>query len=213
MRVSAISAILVLLGLGTAAQAQTTASPEGGFRIALSIGTSSYTGAAGSVETVRDLVFVPYRPTLYGVQVGLGRRVRIELGAQYGEPGLAIRGDPDLEPADGFLVVAQNVYTLVTVQGGASVRLLQLRGGPVLRGAGAIGLEHWSSSQFRTRTLLAGQASLRLEIALTGRLDARIEAGLGVSGSPFHAEELPEGFEPRNAVRRMLSAGLSWKVW
>ena len=208
-----VFAFLPLFLLGTAtARGQAAAAPGAGFRIGLSIGTSTFTGAAGSVEPDQDLVFVPYRPTLYGIQAGFGRRVRIELGAQYGQPGLAIRGDPDLEPAEGFLVVAQSVYTLVSLHGGASIRLLRLRGGPVIRGASAIGVERWTSSEYRARTLIAMQGSLLVEIGLTGGLDARIDAGLGVSGSPFHAAELPEGFTPKAAVRRNLSVSVAWKL-
>ena len=178
----------------------------------LSIGTSTFSGAAGSVEPGQNLVFVPYRPTLYGVHAGFGRRLRIEIGARYGEPGLAIRGDPDLEPAEGFLVVAQNVYKLVELSGSVSIPLVRLRGGPTLRGVAGLSAERWSSSEFQTRNLIGALAGFRLDIGLTRMLDARVDAGLGVSPSPFRSEELPEGFAPRTALRRTLAVGLSWRL-
>ena len=180
--------------------------------LGLSVGTSTFTGATGSVTPGQDLVFVPYRPTLYGIHASAGRTLRIEIGAQYGEPGLAIRGDPELAQGEDFLVVAENAFKVTALSGSVSVPLLRLRGGPVLRGGAGAFVEHWSSPDAEGRNLLGGLAGLSLEIGLTRAFDARIDAGLGLSGSPFRRSDLPDDFTPKTTLRRNLSVGVRVKL-
>ena len=158
--------------------------------------------------------FVPYRPTSFGLLVGWGREgVRLEGSARYGEPGLALRGVPlaDAAQSPGVLIVSENAFRLASFTGGASLGLLRLRGGPMIRAGAALVLERWSSPGGAPRTLAGAQGSLAMEAALTGALSVRADAELGFTpASPFRAGDLPEGFTPRSTWRRSLAVAVVW---
>jgi hypothetical protein len=186
----------------------------GQLSVGLSVGTASFSGAArdGSSEEVR---FLPYRPTSFGVLVAWGREgLRLEGSARYGEPGLALRGAPLGDAAEspgGVLIVSENAFRLASFTAGASLPVLRLRGGPVLRAGAAPVLERWSSPGSAGRTVAGVQGGLALEVALTGALAARADAELGFTpASPFRASDLPEGFTPRSTWRRSLAVVVVW---
>lgn len=187
----------------------------GQLSVGLSVGTASFSGASrddGSSEEVR---FVPYRPTSFGLLVGWGREgVRLEGSARYGEPGLALRGVPLADAAQspgGVLIVSENAFRLASFTGGASLRLLRLRGGPVIRAGAALIMERWSSPGGAPRTVAGAQGSLAVEAALTSALAIRADAELGFTpASPFGAGDLPEGFTPRSTWRRSLAMAVLW---
>lgn len=187
----------------------------GQLSVGLSVGTASFSGASRADGSSEEVRFLPYRPTSFGLLVGWGREaVRLEGSARYGEPGLALRGVPltDAEvPPAGVLIVSENAFRLASFTGGASLRLVRLRGGPVIRAGTALLLERWSSPGSAARTVAGAQVGLAMEVALTGGLSARADAELGFTpGSPFRAGDLPEGFTPRSTWRRSLAVAVVW---
>jgi hypothetical protein len=187
----------------------------GQLSVGLSVGTASFSGASRDDGHSEEVRFLPYRPTSLGLLVGWGREgVRLEGSARYGEPGLALRGVPltDAEAPPGeVLIVSENAFRLAGFTGGGSLRLLRLRGGPVIRAGAALLLERWSSPGSAARTVAGAQGGLAMEAALTGALSVRAEAELGFTpASPFRAGDLPEGFTPRSTWRRSLAVALVW---
>ncbi|HEY9518113.1 MAG TPA: hypothetical protein VIQ98_02600 [Gemmatimonadales bacterium] len=187
----------------------------GQLSLGISVGTSSFSGAARAAPSAGEVRFLPYRPTSVGVLVGWGRQeVRLEGSARYGEPGLALRGVPLAEEdtsSPGVLIVSENAFRLVSFTGGVSLRLLRLRGGPVVRAGTGLVLEHWASPGSAARTVAGVQGGLAIEVALTGALAARADAELGFTpASPFRASDLPEGFTPRSTWRRSLAVAAVW---
>ena len=187
----------------------------GQLSVGLSLGTSSFSGAARGDNNPEEVRFLPWRPTNLGLLLGFGREsFRLEGSARYGEPGLALRGAPLGGPGEapgGVLIVTEHAFRVATFSGGASLRVLRLRGGPVLRAAGALLLERWTSPGSAARTVAGVQGGLALEAALTGALTARAEAELGFTpASPFRASDLPEGFSPRSTWRRSLAVAVLW---
>jgi len=181
----------------------------------LSIGASSYSSAARGSSDAEEVQFLPYRPTSFGLLLGWGREsFRLEGSARYGEPGLALRGvpfDTAGESPGGVLIVSENAFRVASFAGGASLRLLRLREGPVLRAAVALTLERWSSPGSAARTVAGVQGGLALEFALSPSLSARAEGELGFTpASPFRPGDLPDGVTTRSTWRRSLAAALVW---
>jgi hypothetical protein len=212
---------LVLLGhlvVATIAGAQAIPpAHDGAWRVSLTIGTSTFSGAATSTdESTGNLVFRPYRPTMLGVGLTYGReRARFGLFAKYGQPGLGFRGVPGGGEASaaGLLIVVENAFHLASITASAGTRVARLRGGPVLRSSLGLTVEHWSAPGTPVRALMGPQAGLALEFTLTGSLFANIDGELGFTpGSPFQVEDLPDGFRLRSTWRRTLQAGLSLKL-
>lgn len=197
-------AVLVLAELGNAQ----TSPPERKWGIGLSMGTSTFNGAAqGTVDEAGDLVFIPYRPTMLGLTIARGAsKWRAAISARYGEPGIAARGVPDEDAQQGVLIVLESVYKLAAFEGQLSTHLLRLRGGPSLRAVAGAEAERWSAPGTPVKWLFAPLAGLSVETRLTGRLAASIDGEVGYSSaSPFHQNDLPEGFTPRSTWRRSLS--------
>ncbi len=216
MRVLLRSVLLVPLVMTTPAGAQATPPNRGGaWRVGLTLGTSTFNGAAaGTDESGASLVFRPYRPTMGGVSLTYGReRIRVGVSAKYGQPGLGFRGVPNGGDVTSVLIVAESAFNLLSFTASVGTRIARLRGGPALRSSLGLTLERWSAPGTPNRTLLGPQAGLALEFALTGALMASIDGELGYTpGSPFQVEDLPEGFRLRSTWRRTLQAGLSYRL-
>lgn len=211
---------IVLACLVAAAPLEAQAAPPGrggAWRLGLTVGTSTFNGAAVTTdESGANLVFRPYRPTMFGLHLTRGReRTRLGLSVKYGQPGLGFRGQPDAADgnATGVLIVAEDAFNLASVSASVGTRIATLRGGPSLRSSLGISIEHWSAPGTPSRTLLGPLAGLALEFALSGSLFAHLDGELGFTpGSPFHVEDLPEGFRLRSTWRRTLQAGLSLRL-
>lgn len=191
-------------------------SRAGKLSFGISIGTSTFSSAAqGTGDDGGTLRFTPYRPTMLGARAGYDAgALRLEASAATGEPGLAVRGADltDEFDSNGVLIVVENAYRIRALAAGASVFLVRLRGGPVLRGIAAATMERWTSPETPPRTVAGGEAGLGMEVALTGSLFARAEAMLGVTpASPFREEDLPGGFRQRTTWRRSLGVGVNWR--
>ena len=206
---------LLSLGILTPVAAQTPDTHrQSKFSLGISLGTSAFSGAARSDgDGDEHLLFVPYRPTMFGLRIGYGREaLRLEATAGIGEPGLAIRGGelPDLEH-EAVLIVIENAFRVRAISAGGSARLWRLRGGPVLRASASALIERWTSPESPARTVAGGQAGLAMEVAFTRSLSARAEGTLGFTpASPFRQEDLPEGFRQSRTWRRSLGVGVSW---
>jgi hypothetical protein len=207
--------VLLTAAAASAAAAQSTPSrTASAWRIGLSIGTSTFNGAArGAGDTGEELVFVPYRPTMTGVELARGGTgPRLLVSVKYGEPGLGFRGVPeDAEgsPTQGLLIIAEHAFKLTSFTASASIPMARLRGGPILRSSIGLTLERWTAPGTPARTVMGPEAAVALEVALTGGLNATINGALGFTPkSPFRLEDLPEGFSPRSTWRRSLEVGL-----
>lgn len=208
-----IGLILLQLLLGAVLSAQSRPAREHRWGIGITIGTSTFNGAArGTGETGEKLVFVPYRPTNLGVQVSRGRDLHAALSFRYGEPGIGFRGTPNDgsgQPTQGVLIVIEHAYREYSAGGSLSKRLFRLRGGPSLRGSAGATVERWSAPGTPERWIAGPFAGLSMETELSGRFSASIDGELGyTSGSPFQAGDLPEGFELRSTWRRTLGVTL-----
>lgn len=216
-RRSPVLAWIACLSLGTvSAAAQTPGAPrEGKLALGASLGTSVFSGAArGTGDGGEQLLFIPYRPTMYGIKVAYGRNaLRFEATVRAGAAGLAVRG-AELSDVEGesLLIVIENAFRVRAISAGASARLGRLRDGPALRASAAILVERWTSPDMPARTVPGAQAGLGLEVALSGRLSAEAEALLGLTpASPFRTEDLPDGFRQSRTWRRSLGVGVSWR--
>lgn len=207
----------LLLGwiiIAAPAAGQTAPERGGAWRVGISVGTSTFNGAAaGTDESGADLVFRPHRPTMVGLGVSHGRdRVRWGFSAKYGQPGLGFKGVGD-EGSSSVLIVAENAFHLASFTAQVGTRLLRLRGGPVLRSSLGVTVERWMASGTPSRTRVGPQGGLALEFALTSALFASIEGELGFTpGSPFLEGDLPEGFRLRSTWRRTLGAGVGLRL-
>jgi len=203
-------------GILTPAAAQTPGTPrQGKLSLGISIGTSAFSGAArGTGDGGEQLLFIPYRPTMFGLGIGYGAdALRLEATARVGEPGLAVRGAdlPDVGD-EGLLIVIENAFRVLAFTGGASSRLGRLRGGPAFRASVAALVEQWTSPDTPARTVVGGEVGLTMEVTLTGSLAARAEGTLGFTpASPFRSEDLPEGFRQSRTWRRSLGVGVNWR--
>jgi hypothetical protein len=186
--------------------------------VGISVGTVTFNGAtAHTGSNGEDLVFVPYRPTMFGVGISYGKPSAIlALAAQYGEPGIGFRGVPsttDGDPSQGYLLVAENAFKLASFSASVVTHLARLSGGPALRPSLGVVLERWTAPGTPVRTLLGAQAGFALDMAIGGAFVAAVEGMLGFTpGSPFLPGDLPEGFRPRSTWRRSLAAVLRLRL-
>jgi hypothetical protein len=217
-RRSPILAWIACLSLGTVSAAgQAPGAPQRGkISFGAWIGTSVFSGAArGTGDGGEQLLFIPYRPTMYGMSVAYGRTaLRFEATVRAGSAGLAVRGG-ELSDVDqnSLLIVIENALRVRAISAGASARLGRLRDGPALRASAAVLVERWTSPDGPARTVPGAQAGLGLEVALSSRLSAEAEALLGLTpASPFRAEDLPDGFRQSRTWRRSLGVGVRWRL-
>ena len=215
-RRSPVLAWIACLSLGAVSgAAQTAGAPrEGKLAFGASLGTSVFSGAArGTGDGGEPLLFIPYRPTMYGVRVAYGRdALRFEATVRAGAAGLAVRGDERSEmDEERLLIVIENAFRVRAISAGASARLGRLRDGPALRTSAAVLVERWTSPDTPARTVAGAQTGLVLEVALSRRLSAEAEALLGFTpASPFRAEDLPGGFRQSRTWRRSVGVGVRW---
>ncbi len=199
----------------TAAGAQ----PErGSLRMGFGIGTMAFGGAAEPIEDRGDnLRAMPFRPTMWGITISYGSAgMRVGLAAAYGQPGMAVRGNPPGTPdaaGDGLLIVADNAFRLTAFSATISTRLKHFSAGPSLRPSLGLLLERWASPGTPTQTLLGAGAGLLLEIPLTRSLSGTVLGEAGYTpGSPFRMTSLPDGFRSRSTWRRAISGGVMLKL-
>ena len=209
---------IACLSLGiVSATAQTPGAPrDGKLALGASLGTSVFSGAARGIgDGGEQLLFIPYRPTMYGLRVAYGANgLRFDAAVRAGAAGLAVRGGERFEGDDrSLLIVIENAFRVRAISAGASARLARLRDGPALRASAAVLVERWTSPDTPARTVRGAQAGLGLEVALSSHLSADAEALLGFTpASPFRAEDLPDGFRQSRTWRRSLGVGVSWKL-
>ena len=207
---------LLCWAMASPGSAQTSVALRGQWALGISIGVSSFSGVTeGTGPQGEPVGFTPYRPTMWGLTLSRGKdRIRVGVGARYGQAGLGIRGEPAAGEgsASGVLVIAENAYHLTAFTGALSTRLLRLRGGPALRPSLALNVERWTAPGTPVRTIAGGQAGLALEVVLTRELVGTLEGEVGFTpASPFHGEDLPEGYRARSAWRRTLAGGVYWR--
>jgi hypothetical protein len=123
--------------------------------------------------------------------------------------GLRLRGAPDPDNEAGVVILSEDVFRLTTMALAGSAPVARLRGGPVLRLGGGVGLEWWAAENTPTRRILMVEGIACLEAAIAGPLVAQLAAGLGYSpASPFRTTDLPEEFSARAMWRKEITVGI-----
>ena len=187
---------------------------EGRWSVGFTFGDVRYRG--GTKETPTEdgvLRFTPYRPAPVGLRGEFGGTgLRVGIGIEYAEPGLAGIGSPEPgQPATGTIVV-EHLLKTYTITPTVSVGVTRFKGGGRLRaGLGAL-LERWElpGEPSRHRAGLVGL--LTLELALFGSWSGSATASYGVTPtSPLTAEDLPDRYEPAALWRRGLTGGVSYR--
>jgi hypothetical protein len=202
MRVS-----LLLLGLtGSLLATLVAVSPAAGqWTAGFDIGADRFWG--GSVETSGEhRSFRPYRPTVFGIGVELkGHSLGWGLQARYTEAALGLEGPGAVAALEGvFTVVAlapEVAYRLTTL---GPVSELRLHAGPLF--------EIWDIIDEDTKTRVGAQTAVSLDIPLGGRFAGSVLVGVAVTASPFEADQLGDGFEPRPLWRRRFAVGLHCRL-
>jgi hypothetical protein len=188
--------------LALLAVALTAAAPSGAaaqWAVTAGIGAARFWGGSREVEGER--AFRPYRPTYF--RVGLERTARVGLAvrAYYADAGLALEGSE-------AVVVVKNALSVFGVEAGVVAGVAHL--GPSARLVVRAGpfLESWSLSGESSHTRAGAVGSLGVEVGLGRRWSGVLEAGVGVSASPFSQGDLDTGFEPRPLWRRVVQGSL-----
>ncbi len=172
--------------------------------IGMSVGAARFSGGAEEPATGRSLL--PYRPTTF--EAGISRvRGRFGLGLRihYASSSLAFEG----KEAVAALKDIMEVYGLAPE---LSVRLSGLGPQAVLRAYAGPVFEIWKLDENTSHSRLGAAAALGLEVPFGGRWTGAARVGGAVMRSPFDAEDLIVGLEPRTLWRRELSAGLNYRM-
>jgi hypothetical protein len=170
----------------------------------MSVGAARFSGGAEEPATGRSLL--PYRPTTF--EAGISRvRGRFGLGLRihYASSSLAFEG----KEAVAALKDIMEVYGLAPE---LSVRLSGLGPQAVLRAYAGPVFEIWKLDENTSHSRLGAAAALGLEVPFGGRWTGAARIGGAVMRSPFDAEDLIVGLEPRTLWRREMSAGLTYRM-
>ena len=175
--------------------------------LGLGVGIARYFGATGpAADSVEGSVH-PYRPTTLSLTVGRewgAGATRLDLGLEYGEPGIAA------EIPDGALIETTAAhYEALSPE--LSIRLARVGDGGSLRAGVGADLVFWHLTDFDSRMLPGGHASVVYEWPVGGPFTGSIRAGLSLFPSLVTADELPSDFERRMMVRPSIAIGLRYR--
>ena len=182
--------------------------------IGLTLGDIRYHGGTREAPLEEGVIrFTPYRPTPIGIRAELGGSgLRIGIGVEYAEPGLAGSGAPEAGGPAAGTIVLERLLTTYTVTPAISIGLGRLKGGGQLRSGAGILLERWElpGAPGRNRVGMAG--TLALELGLFGSWVGSLTASYGVTpASPLTPDDLPERYEPAALWRRGLTGAVAYR--
>ena len=192
MRAFALSSLLALTPALLSAQ----------WSVGLGFGIARYYGGAAPVGDSVEGSVHPYRPTTLDLTVGRDwGAIRVDLGLEYGEPGLAAE-----VPDGAFIETTAAHYAAVAPE--LSFRLGGVGAGGALRVGAGPEFVLWNVSGFDPRILPGGHAAVAYEWPVAGSFVGSIRAGLSLSPSVFRDADLPSDFERRMMVRPSITIGL-----
>lgn len=172
----------------------------------LSAGVRSPRYSGGAVEPASGRSLGPYRPTMWEVGVDRAlRRVSLGLRLRYAPSSLALEGEE-------AVAVVKDAMSVYGVDAEVSIRVGALGPGATLRLFAGPVLDIWKLPDIGTRLRPGASVSVGLEASLGGRWSAVARAGGAVTGSPFDAEDLDQGLEPRALWRREVSGVLRYRL-
>lgn len=149
--------------------------------------------------------FVPYRPTTFVLDLQRqAGRVAVGLRLGYFSASLALEG------ADG-LSAAKEVFTVYNASPELTYRFASALANQLMVHAGPV-IEMWSIADAGSEIRVGGQVGLSLGIPLGARLMGSGRASLGIIPSPFASGQVDESFDRRPLWRRLVSAGLSYRL-
>jgi hypothetical protein len=198
---------------GTSAQSP---EPVNGRRwsIGLSIGDIHYRGGTKETPTEDGVIrFTPYRPSPVGLRAEFGGAgLRVGIGIEYAEPGLAGTGAPEPgQPATGTIVL-ERLLTTYTITPTFSFRLADLKGGGMIRPGLGVLLERWDLPGEPSRNRVGVLGLLTLELGLFGNWTGSATGSYGVTpSSPLTLLDLPDRYEPAALWRRGLTGAVSYR--
>jgi len=181
-------------------------SHEAAAQWAASVDVSAARFWGGSREVDGDRSFRPYRPTIVGL--GLERQghgITVAVRGYYASASLGLEGTDGVAAVKNALDlhgVSMELSRAVTTLGESAP--LVIYGGPVI--------EVWDLADQSSRTRVGLTGSIGLQVALGERFSGVIKAGAAVTASPFSANDLDQGFEPRALWRRELSGRLRYRL-
>jgi hypothetical protein len=209
-----IIACFMVMPVGRAlAQAPRPAEP-GRWSIGLTVGDIRYHGGTREAPLEDGVIrFTPYRPSPLGLRGEFGGvGLRIGIGIEYAEPGLAGSGAPEQgEPASGTIVL-ERLLTTYTLTPSISFGLARLKGGGVLRPGFGLMLERWELPGEPARNRVGVLGTLTLELALFGSWVGSLTGSYGVTpSSPLTSDDLPDRYEPAALWRRGLTGAMAYR--
>jgi hypothetical protein len=172
----------------------------------LSAGVRSPRYAGGAVEPASGRSLGPYRPTMW--EVGVDRasgRMSLGLRFRYAPSSLALEGEE-------AVAVVKDAMSVYGVDAEVSFRVAALGPGAIVRLFAGPVLDIWKLPDIGTHLRPGASVSVGLEASLGGRWSAVARAGGAVTGSPFDAEDLDQGLEPRALWRREVSGVLRYRL-
>jgi hypothetical protein len=182
--------------------------------VGLTLGDIRYHGGTRDAPLDEGVIrFTPYRPTPIGIRAELGDSgLRVGIGLEYAEPGLAGSGAPEPGgPATGTIVL-ERLLTTYTVTPTISFGLARLKGGGQLRSGLGILLERWELPGEPGRNRIGGVGTLALELGLVGSWVGSLTGSFGVTpASPLTPDDLPARYEPAALWRRGLTGAVVYR--
>jgi hypothetical protein len=109
-------------------------------------------------------------------------------------------------------VVAKDAMTVSGVEASASARIARLGSSARLVVRAGPFIESWGLGGDSSNTRAGVHGSVGVEVALGRRWSCELEAGVGVSASPFAQGDLDTGFEPRALWRRTVEGSLRYRL-
>jgi len=205
------------LAVASAAEAPAQSPPPVDARrwsVGLTLGDIRYDGGTRDAPLEEGVIrFTPYRPTPIGIRAELGRRgLRVGIGIEYAEPGLAGSGAPEPGGPAAGTIVLERLLTTYTVTPTISFGLARLKGGGQLRPGLGILFERWELPGEPGRNRVGLLGTLALELALFGSWVGSLTGSYGVTpASPLTPDDLPERYEPAALWRRGLTGAVAYR--
>lgn len=172
----------------------------------LSAGVRSPRYSGGAVEPATGRTLGPYRPTMWEVGVDrTGIRVGVGLRLRYAPSSLALEGEE-------AVAVVKDAMSVYGIDAEVAFRVGALGPGAVVRLFAGPVLDIWKLPDVGTHLRPGASVSIGLEASLRGRWAVVARAGGAVTASPFDAEDLDQGLEPRALWRREVSGVLRYRL-
>lgn len=182
--------------------------------IGVTLGDIRYHGGTRDAPFEEGVIrFTPYRPSPIGIRAELGGTgLRVGIGIEYAEPGLAGSGAPESGGPAAGTIVLERLLTTYTLTPAISIGVAQLKGGGQLRPGLGVLLERWELPGAPSRNRVGMVGTLTVELGLVGSWVGSLTGSYGVTpASPLTPDDLPERYEPAALWRRGLTGAVAYR--